>query len=114
MTTMTEPDLPNPRPVSILAVAAIFALLSLYGIVTLRFYARHIAPAPQNLVPDHLPKELAWRATPESRREFLAGLRNDQAQQALSYGWVDKKAGVVQLPIARAMELIVEENGGRK
>jgi hypothetical protein len=111
---MTEPELPNPRPVSILAVAAIFALLSLYGILTLHYYAPNRPPAPQNEVPDHLPKELAWRATPADRRAFLQTLRDQQAQQALSYGWVDKKAGIVQLPIERAMQLIVDENGGRK
>jgi hypothetical protein len=111
---MTEPELPHPRPVSILAVAAVFAVLSLYGIITLRLYADHLSPAPQNEVPDHLPKELSWRQTPESRRDYLAQLRNEQAKQGLSYAWVDQKAGVVQLPIARAMELVVKENGGGK
>ena len=111
---MTEPALPSPRPVSLAAVAAVFAVLSLYGIVTLRLYAAHRPAAPQNEAPDHLPKELAWKATPASRREYLAQLRSQQALQGQAYGWVDKKAGIVQVPIERAMELVVRDNGGQK
>jgi hypothetical protein len=111
---MAEPDLPHPRPVSLAAVAAIFAVLSLYGIVTLSLYAARRPPAPQNEAPEHLPKELAWKATPASRREYLAQLRGQQALQGQAYGWVDKNAGIVQLPIGRAMELVVRDNGGGK
>ncbi len=32
---------------------------------------------------------------------YLADLRKKQAEQAAAYGWVDQKAGVVQLPIRR-------------
>jgi hypothetical protein len=70
------------------------------------------SPAPQNETPENLPKDQAWRATPESRRQYLADLRKKQGEQAAAYGWVDQKAGVVQLPISRAMELIVLEHKG--
>jgi hypothetical protein len=107
---MTETPAPSPRPVSLVAVIAIFALLSPYWLVAHKVYLHHRAPAPQNQAPQNLPKDLAWRATPADRRAYLADLREKQAKQAESYGWVDKKAGVVQLPIERAMELIVKEN----
>ena len=109
---MTEEPLPAPRPVSLVAVAAIFILLSLFGVISLRVYAPHRPPAPQNETPDNLSKDLAWRATPADRRAYLADLRKRQAAQAAAYGWVDQKAGIVQLPIARSMELIVKEQGG--
>jgi hypothetical protein len=96
--------------VSTVAVAAIFVLLSAFGLLTTRALLRHPSPAPQNETADHLAKDLAWRATPAARRAALAELRRQQAEQAASYGWVDRKAGVVQLPIERAMELIVQEN----
>jgi hypothetical protein len=57
---------------------------------------------------------MAWKATPETRRAYLADLRKKQSEQASAYGWVDQKAGVVQLPISRAMELVVQEHGGSK
>jgi len=115
-TPMPEPHLPNPRPVSTLAVAAIFALLSLYGAITLRVLAPDTPTAPQDQAPDNLPRDLewSWKATPAMRQAYLTGLRRRQADQALSYGWVDRKEGVVQVPVARAMELIAREYGGGK
>jgi hypothetical protein len=111
---MTDPDAPSPRPVSLVAVIAVFVLLSVFGVLAERAYLPGRAAAPQNETPDNLPKDMAWRATPETRRAFLADLRKKQAEQAAAYGWVDRKAGVVQLPVARAMELIVQEHGGGK
>jgi hypothetical protein len=111
---MSDLTAPAPRPVSLVAVAAIFLLLSLFGVVAMRLYFPDRPAAPQNEVPDHLAKDQAWRATPASRRAYLAELRKKQAEQGAAYGWVDQKAGVVQLPIARAMELVVQENGGAK
>ena len=107
-----QPD-PAPRPVSLVAVAALFVLLSLFGLITLRVYTHHRPAAPQNEAPENLSKDLAWKATPESRKAALADLRAKQALQAMSYGWVDQKAGVVQLPISRAMELVVEAHTGK-
>ncbi len=111
---MTDPDTPAPRPVSLLAVASIFILLSLFGFLVERVYVRHRPPAPQNQAPENLSKDLAWKATPESRRAYLADLRHAQSEQAAAYGWVDRKTGVVQLPIERAMELVVKEQGASK
>lgn len=111
----TDPSAqPAPRPVSLLAVIAVFVLLSAFGVLAKRVYLPGISAAPQNEVPDNLSKDLAWKATPESRKAAMLELRKKQAEQGAAYGWVDKKAGIVQLPIARAMELIVQEHGGAK
>ena|SRR5437868_12075460 len=48
------------------------------------------------------------------RRENLAKLREKENKQSSSYGWVDQKAGVVQLPLDRAMELTVEKYAQKK
>jgi hypothetical protein len=111
---MTDAPAPEPRPVSLVAVLAVFVLLSPYWLVSERLYVRHRAPAPQNQAPDNLPKDMAWRATPADRRAYLADLKEKQAKQGGSYGWVDRKTGVVQLPIDRAMQLIVQENATHK
>ena len=47
--------------------------------------------------------------TSVQRAENLQKLRAKEAKQAVEYGWVDQKAGVVQLPINRAMELTVQK-----
>lgn len=52
--------------------------------------------------------------TSEQRKANLAKLREQQTKQATSYAWVDQKAGVVQLPLDRAMELTVEHYASKK
>ncbi|HEV3027390.1 MAG TPA: hypothetical protein VG457_07435 [Planctomycetota bacterium] len=110
---MTEPAVPAPRPVSTLAVVAVFILLSAFGIMAHRAYFGHRPAAPQNEKPDNLGTGLDWRATPEARRAYLADLRKAQAKQAQTYAWVDQKKGIVQLPIDRAMDLVVKEEASR-
>jgi hypothetical protein len=110
---MTEESAPLPRPVSVIAVAAIFVLLSAFGFITLHFYLPGRPPAPQNQTPDNLSKDQAWRATPATRRAYLADLRKKQSEQGTAYAWVNPKTGVVQLPISRSMELIVKQYGAQ-
>jgi hypothetical protein len=105
---------PAPRPVSMVAIVAIFVLLSAFGLIAERLYLPGMPAAPQNEVPEHLSKDMAWRATPSSRKAYMVDLKKKQADQGAAYGWVDQKNGVVQLPVSRAMELIVQENGGSK
>ena len=56
----------------------------------------------------------AERQPPEPRlqtnpREDLRSLRDAEDAILGSYGWVDKNAGVVRIPIERAMQLTVEQ-----
>jgi hypothetical protein len=110
----TDQNAPAPRPVSLVAVIAIFVLLSAFGVLAEKVYLPGRPDAPQNETPDNLPNDMAGKATTESRKAYLADLRKKQGEQANAYGWVDQKAGVVQLPIERAMELVVQEHGGGK
>jgi hypothetical protein len=53
------------------------------------------------------------RQPPEPRlqtepREDLAALRAREEETLRSYGWVDRNAGVVRIPIDRAMELTLQ------
>lgn len=52
-----------------------------------------------------------WKYTAQGRTERLAELRGKEQSAATTYGWVDQSAGVVRLPIERAMELVVAEQG---
>jgi len=62
---------------------------------------RHIARGyPQSKFPD--PK------LEEDERGQLNGFLSREEDQLYSYGWVDEKAGVVHIPIERAMDLIAE------
>ena len=45
----------------------------------------------------------------EDERGQLNGIRTEEENTLNSYGWVDQKAGVVRIPIDRAMDLIAEK-----
>lgn len=47
--------------------------------------------------------------TVEQRKKTLNDLYKKESDQAKAYGWVDQKAGLVQLPLERAMELTVQK-----
>lgn len=48
--------------------------------------------------------------TPAERKAALAELRGKEKSAATTYGWVDKNAGVVRIPVAQAKELIIQEH----
>ncbi|MEY2880425.1 MAG: hypothetical protein RLZZ15_2805 [Verrucomicrobiota bacterium] len=103
----------SARPVSVVTTLAIVALCGLFLLVVCRFYQPATA-APQNSQAENLPADLAWKATPATRRAALNELRAAQQKQAATYAWADKNAGVVQLPIERAMQLTAEKYGAKK
>ena len=54
---------------------------------------------------DRLPPEPRLQTAP---REDLGALRAREDETLRSYGWVDRNAGVVRIPIDRAMQLTLE------
>ena len=54
---------------------------------------------------ERLPPEPRLQTEP---REDLAALRAREEETLRSYGWVDRNAGVVRIPIDRAMELTLQ------
>jgi hypothetical protein len=94
---------PSPRPVSLVPVLAILGTFALFLLIV--YFA-------------YLPRQTGAFSddgirTPAQRKEILADLHAKQMKQAASYAWVDQKAGVVQLPIERAMELTVQQYGAK-
>jgi hypothetical protein len=105
---MSEPTSAPVRPVSLLTTFFILALMAAFFFVVRHYY--HVSPMPAFTdIPENLPKDLAWKANRDTRRQTLADLRKEQDEQQKTYGWVDKNAGVVRLPIERAMELTVQK-----
>ncbi len=48
--------------------------------------------------------------TPAERRQLLAEHRAKEHEELTTYGWIDRKAGIVRLPIDRAIDLTVREH----
>lgn len=97
-------DATKPRPVSLVSVLAIMGCFALFLLLVYLAY---------------LPKETGPYTgdgirTPEQRMKILAEVREHVAQHENSYAWIDQKAGIVQLPIERAMELTVQRYGHTK
>ncbi len=99
-----------PRPVSLVTIVAIFGCFALFLIlIRLAYNSKSPAYIPEDEVAEKLGADQQWNATPEARRTYLMELRSKQEKQATSYGWVDQKNGVVQLPVDRAMELVAHD-----
>ena len=110
---MSESSAHTPPPVALITTLFVFVLAAAGFFVVQRYYHPSLI-APQNTVADNLSKDLAWKATPASRKEALSGLREKQSKQATSYAWLDQNAGVIQLPIERAMQLTAEQYVSKK
>jgi hypothetical protein len=111
---MSDSNVSEPRPVSVVTILAILGCFGLFLLVAYFGYAQKSTPPAYAVAPEKLTEDLAWKATHATKVAVLAELRANEQKRAGAYAWVDQKAGVVQLPITRAMELIVQENGARK
>lgn len=110
---MSERTESPARPVSLFTVAFLFALFAaFYGVV--KYSYAPVTVSPQNDAAEKLPKDLEWRSTAKARRAALTEMRDQQGKQASSYGWVDQKAGIVRLPLDRAVQLTAEQYSARK
>ncbi len=84
---------PKFTTVVVLVCFALFAWLAY------RFYVPHAADIAK----------VEGVRSPDDRKKILTELRALEPA-ANSYGWVDQKAGIVRLPVDRAMELIMQEH----
>jgi len=80
--------------------------------ILFRFYQRR-ETAAQGAPAYPLAQQQQSRLPPEPRlqinpREDLEDLRDSEEATLNSYGWVDKNAGVVRIPISEAMKLAVQ------
>lgn len=58
----------------------------------------------------HVEVKVEGVRTPAERAALLAEQRAAARAAASTYGWVDQSAGVVRLPLDRAMELTAQEH----
>jgi hypothetical protein len=90
-------------------------LVGLAVVLMFNILARRHAAADQEAIIRHVAPSVAesLRKFPEPRLQVapeidLASLRAREDTELSNYGWIDKKSGVVRIPIERAMELTAE------
>lgn len=99
--------------VSIAAVTALFFAVS-WGLI-LYFTGERTAKAtpPIPVAAEHderrLPSGPRLQASPEAE---LNELRREMHEEVHGYGWVDEAAGIVHIPVERAMDLVLEKGLG--
>jgi hypothetical protein len=105
---MSDTPVMPARPVSLFTIVFLFAVFAAFLLV-IRYFYHPATTSAFNAAPDNISKDLEWRANAANRRLTLKQLRDAEAAQISSYGWIDQTAGVVRLPIERAMELTARE-----
>jgi len=110
---MSDSTAQPARPVSLFTIIFVLTLFAAFLLVVRYFYAPS-QQGTESLAVENISKDLEWRASSEARRKTLATQLEKDAQQRSAYGWTDKTAGKVQLPIDRAMELTAQQYGEKK
>lgn len=110
---MSDTTASPARPVSLFTIFFLMVVFAAFLLV-IRWFYHPAATAAFNSTPENLPKDMEWRANAEARTKTLHEMRAKEVKDATTYGWVDKNAGVVRLPIERAMELTAEKYGAKK
>ena len=105
---MSDTPVIPARPVSLFTIVFLFAVFAAFLLV-IRYFYEPTTTAAFNVAPDNISKDLEWRANSANRRETLNQLHEAATKQSSSYAWVDQNAGVVRLPIERAMELTAKD-----
>ena len=105
---MSDMPVTPARPVSLFTIVFLFAVFAAFLLVIRYFYTPTTISA-FSAAPDNMSKDVEWRANSANRRETLKQLHETEKKQGAGYGWVDQNAGVVRLPIERAMELTARD-----
>ncbi len=90
-------ELHKPATALVAVVVAGALLLVVLAVVALVEYAGFA-------MQDELARKVLTRPSPE-----LAALREREATRLSTYQWTDQKAGIVRIPVERALELTLQE-----
>jgi hypothetical protein len=93
-------------------IAALFALIAVALLLMLGMF-RWFYRAGQAAAPEPTLMEAQRVLPPAPRLQVTTAvdieqLRQREEQALTTYGWVDKNAGVVRIPVSRAIDLMVE------
>lgn len=110
---MTEPrnsheltDAPiRPIVLTGAALAIVAAIVLAISIGLFRFFVERPAPAPANPMASEAPQFPPPPRIEVHPADELDQLRQQEDRTLTTYGWIDRNAGTVRIPIDRAIEL---------
>lgn len=108
-----HPHIPEPSHGNLwLSVLGVLGCFLIFLIVLLVKYvpARATAPTVDLTAVD---EQERWKYDAQQRRQRLLDLQASASQAATTYTWIEPNK-VVRLPIDRAMQLVVEEQGTKR
>lgn len=96
----------------VLTAAVLHVVLwAVYSVLAGNLPAVPVSPVARPAPEPPEPRLQGSRVHPATPREDLVRMRARDREILNSYGWVDRQAGVAQIPIDRAMELLLERGG---
>ena len=103
------PDAPRESRAGfwITLVAALGCFLIFLLVLILAYLPLRRAAAEVDLA--RIPPEEQWKYTPAGRQAHLEEMRARERTAQITYAWIDRNKGIVQLPIDRAMELTLRD-----
>jgi hypothetical protein len=87
-----------PHRTPVFTAIVVLLCFAAFGWLARKIYAPHAAVVDR----------IEGVRTPADRKVLLADHRTKEQAESTTYGWVDQKAGVVRVPIDRAIELTVK------
>jgi TRAP-type C4-dicarboxylate transport system permease small subunit len=89
-----------PHRTPVFTTVCVLVCFALFGWLAWKYYVPHA----------YAVAKIEGVKLPEDRRALLQEHRQKEHEELTTYGWVDRKAGVVRLPIDRAIELVAREH----
>jgi len=96
----SAPNFTFPHRTPVFTTVMVLLCFALFGWLAIKLYV------PRS----HRIDRVEGVKTPAERKELLLDHRAKEHEALTTYGWIDQKAGVVRLPIDRAIELTVREH----
>ncbi len=107
-----EPDRPNVKALVAIALGTLVVFASFLVAVIFLLRARETAFAPHGQPPApevlHQPEIGLVNQRPFGEQPDAEEMRRRAADRLGSYGWVDRDAGLVRLPLDRALQLAAQ------
>ncbi|HYC71281.1 MAG TPA: hypothetical protein VEB66_08755 [Opitutaceae bacterium] len=89
-----------PHRTPVFTTVLVILCFAAFGWLAYRIYVPGVRPAAK----------VEGERTPAERKALLVEQQQKERAAAASYGWVDQPAGVVRLPLDRAMALTAKEH----